>query len=53
MDTTLVLPVSLSGVSLFCFEIQTGPPSNHRGGQAFSYDEAGSRVMDPFSSNIP
>lgn len=48
-----VLHLSLSGVSLFCFEIQAGPPSRHCGGRAFSYDEAGPRVMDPFSSNIP
>ena len=27
------LVLSLSGVSLFCFDIQTGPPSNHDGGR--------------------
>lgn len=48
-----VVGLSLSGVSLFCFQIQAGPLSSHRGGRAFSYDEVGSRVMDPFSSNIP
>lgn len=47
------LPLSISGASLFCFQIQTRPKSNHCGAQAFSYDEVGSRVMDPFSSNIP
>lgn len=48
-----VLPLFPSGVSLFCFQIQAGPKFNHCGAQAFSYDEVGSRVMDPFSSNIP